>query len=55
MKITFSREIEAVNPDVSIATTSGSGLGTGRRCLAATYHQEGVKTKIVDRGYNINK
>ncbi|BAT08468.1 Os09g0459850 [Oryza sativa Japonica Group] len=36
----FSRAIEAVNPDVSIATTSGSGLGTGRRCLAGTFNHK---------------
>jgi len=33
---TFSRAINAVNPEVSMATTSGSGLGTGRTCLEDT-------------------
>lgn len=33
---TFSKEIEAVSPDVSMATTSGSGLGTGRMCFECT-------------------
>lgn len=32
-QLTFSSAIEAVNPDVSMATTSGSGLGTGRACF----------------------
>lgn len=33
---TFSKAIEAVSPDVSMATTSGSGLGTGRMCFECT-------------------
>jgi len=40
--ITFSRAMDAVNPDVSIATTSGSGLGTGIRLLAETFHQKDI-------------
>jgi len=39
---TFSRAMDAVNPDVSIATTSGSGLGTGIRLLAETFHQKDI-------------
>lgn len=35
--ITFSKAMEAVSPDVSMATTSGSGLGTGRMCFECTY------------------
>lgn len=31
--MTFSRAIDAVSPEVSIATTSGSGLATGRTCF----------------------
>lgn len=34
--LTFSRAIDAVSPEVSIATTSGSGLSTGRMCFAGT-------------------
>jgi hypothetical protein len=37
INLTFSRPIEAVSPEVNMATTSGSGLGTGRRCLAGTF------------------
>jgi hypothetical protein len=39
---TFSRAMDAVNPDVSIATTSGSGLGTGIRLLAEIFHQKDI-------------
>lgn len=40
--ITFSRAIDAVNPEVSMATTSGSGLETGRMCLEGTYIMENI-------------
>jgi hypothetical protein len=39
---TFSRAMDAVNPDVSIATTSGSGLGTGIRLLSEIFHQKDI-------------
>ena len=35
---TVSKEIEAVSPEVSMATTSGSGLGTGITCRDCTYN-----------------
>ena len=35
-KHTFSKAIDAVSPEVSMATTSGSGLATGRMCLEGT-------------------
>lgn len=35
-KSTFSKAMDAVNPDVSIATTAGSGLATGRMCFEGT-------------------
>jgi hypothetical protein len=49
IKITFSTKIEAVGPDISIARTSGSALGTGR-CLAGTFDWEDVKKKTVTDG-----
>lgn len=33
---TFSKAIDAVNPEVSIATTSGSGLPMGSMCFEGT-------------------
>lgn len=35
-RVTLSNAIDAVNPEVSIATTSGSGLATGRMCFEGT-------------------
>lgn len=36
LRATFSKPIDAVSPEVSIATTSGSGLAIGRICLEDT-------------------
>jgi hypothetical protein len=48
IKITFSTKIKAASLDISIATTLGSSLGTGRR-LARTFHQEDVTELIIFR------